>query len=663
MAEMLCVNLVMCHAIKIFLLVWTFACYTDILFLLQIVTHIMRFLSVSDRKEASQVCRIWYEASLDPILQKDIIIRFHALTANNMPQLPHRKTSHLIMDQFDTSNSAKSVMLNSCKNFGESLQSLSLKASNLTESTFVELLTHCKNLKSLDLSCCNSLFMSGKLLERNSDMQALRKTLKDVKKLNLSSVRYLSDATFNRIVTVCENLESLSLSSSQITFNGEVYLKTGSTKCASSSLLTYGNILEYVRIQAPKLKSLNLSRNSLSNESLQDLVRIKDLNLNELILVGCKDIYDEGIADLCQHQKSLRLLDLSGCIEVSDGCVGLISSNLGNLETLKINKCRRVTDSSIQLLKHMSSLQVLELSEIYQISSTGLIKGICGNVNVSVLLTHLNINCCSLVQDSFILSLCKVVPHLVHLDLGSCFPLTDVSIHAISRSLKCLRYLRLAWCKEITDLGLLGFEATETGNKEIHNHGDNGNCRCTRKYNSTTIFRKPTGIKNKTPSTTDIEALMQNVDNFNKLTNLSGLRHLDLSSCSKLTDLSLTQILKFKELQSLNLSMVHIKDATVFAIAANNPSLEFLAFAQCSAITDAAVEAIAKKIPRLSSLDVSSCDLLTEESIQHLQKHCKRLRCLDVSFCSNISAESVDNLENNVKTLHTVHKRLVGGTF
>ncbi|XP_060085765.1 F-box/LRR-repeat protein 2-like [Ylistrum balloti] len=627
----------------------------------EVVAHMMRFLSVSDRKEAALVNRIWYEASLDPILQDDVVLHFHALTASDRaPNITRRNLPHLIVDQFDNSLNSKVVLLKSCQQLSQSLQSLSLKSSNITESTFVELLSQCNNLVSLNLSCCNSLFMSGKLLEMNGDMQKLRSVLGSVLNLDLSAIRYLSDSTFNRIVTVCPNLSSLSLGSAQITFNSSSYMPRGKTMCANSTLLTFDNILEFLRLQSLKIKSLNLSRTALTDDALETLVSLESLDLEELVLVCCKDISDSGISAISKHQAKLKAIDLKGCLELTDAALNLICKNLLALENLKLGKCRRISDHACKQLKHLPCLEMVDLSENYLVTSPGLIEGLCGNINIP--LTHLNLNCCPSVTDSFILSMCKVVTNLVHLDLGSCFPVTDLSVVNISKHLKHLRYLRLAWCKEITDLGLLGYEGIDSKTKDLHEHNDHGKCRCTRKYNSTEIFRKPTGDKHSKSMNGEMEKLVSRHDEVCSLKNLSILRELDLSACSKITDTGLTQVIKFKELRSLNLSMVQITDLTVHSVTSNNPSLEHLSLAQCAALTDDAIECVAKRLPRLTSLDISNCDKLTNKSIQFLKEHTRRLRTLDVSFCKNISVSAVDDLETS-RNLKNVHKRLLGGSF
>ncbi|KAL3860392.1 hypothetical protein ACJMK2_010517 [Sinanodonta woodiana] len=625
----------------------------------------MRFLSVSDRKEAAVVCRSWYEASLDPILQRDIIIHFYATssTGEAITGLSRRKMPHLVLHHFDTSIYSNSVIHKSCEYLTKNLLSLSLKGSNITESTFVELLSCCEMLVSLDLSCCDSLFMSGKLLEKNSEIQKLRHVLIKVKEINLSSIRFLSDATFNRIMTICENVEKLSLGSVQITFNSKAYYPMGETRCASGSVLTFDNILDFIKIQAPNLVSLNLSRTSMTSSHLKSIASIKDLKLRELVLVGCKDVENGGIVELCQYQKSLQALDLSGCVHLKDGALKMIASELHHLQILKLNKCRLITDGSVKQLSQLSQLQVLDLCECYHLSTNGLTLGLCNDRKLSACLTHLNLSGCANITDKFVVQLCQYAVSLVHLDLASCFLISDRSVHAISSYLKHLRFLRLAWCKEITDLGLLGLLMNDISTDSDHNH-DNGICRCTRKYKSTEIFKKPTTDldKDSTLTVRQIQNLMQSGHVVNKLSNISGLQYLDLSNCSKLTDLGLTQAIQFQELRVLQLEMVHgVTDEGMIMIAKNNPSLEELNLSHCVTLTDVALEVIVTKLPRLQNLNVFSCDKLTDKSIKLIQTYCKKLKHLDVSFCSNITYDAVEKFESASKSIQSVQKRMISG--
>ena len=621
----------------------------------------MRFLSLSDRKEAALVCRGWYEASLDPILQQDIIIHFYAslaaLSSSSIPSLSRRRLPHLVLNNFDTSLDAKSVVVKSCEHLAANLKSLSLKGSNITERTFVEFLSQCKNLQSLDLSCCNSLFMSGQILEKNSDIQVLKGALEKVTEVNLSSIRFLSDAVFNRIMTVCENVEKLSLASVQITFYSKgVYYPREQTRCANGSVLTFNNIFDFFLTQQC-LTSLNFTRTQIEDEHIEAIVSIPELHLQELIFVRCRNISDKGIASICRYQTGLITLDLRECPDLTNGAVMAVGSFLKQLKNLYLHKCKMISDKSVAVLDNLNHLEVLDLSECFQITSTGLIKGLCAGNTTN--LTHLSLNCCSSVNDLFVLKACESLPFLVHLDLGSCFPVTDLSVHAISRSLKYLRYLRLAWCKNITDLGLLGLHAGE----EHINHGDHddsGMCKCNRKYQSTTVFRKPTAAPKSSSSSGNLKQLSTEVSAVN-LSNLAGLRYLDLTACKKLTDTGLMQTIKFPELRNLHLGLIPgLTDEGLIDIIKKCPSIEELNVSQNATLTDDVIETVVKKLHRLQTLNVFGCDKLTDRSVQLIQAHCDRLKNLDVSFCSGISLMAMENLETQMKTLVNVQKRMIG---
>ncbi|XP_041376599.1 F-box/LRR-repeat protein 2-like [Gigantopelta aegis] len=629
----------------------------------EVISHIFKFLNVSDRKEASLVCESWYQASLDPALQKDLVVHFFTsvLSEDVTRRLSRRRLSHLVLSHVGNSSQSKEILLRSCENLAGNLQNLSLKGCDITETFFVKLLSQCKDLRLLDLTSCNSLFMSGRILDNNTDIQILKKSLKNVRKLNLSSIRFLSDASFNRIVTVCENVEEISLASTQITFSNKTYYPKGTTVCANSAVLTFQNILTFIKANASQIKSLNLSRTGISDDYLSQLTMIDGLHLKTLILINCKDLTDVGITTLCTHQRYLEQLDFSYCTNVCDGSFVAISNNLPQLQSLKVSNCPQITDKATHMLKYCTQLEELDLSGCSHLGSKGLIEGLCKGRQCH--LTTLNLSCCSLLTDTLVLELCNNASHLTDLDLGSCFHLTDLSVHAISKNLRQLRTLRLAWCKEISDLGLLGFKSTESENGDTHaDHGDHDQCRCTRQYHSN-IFKKPSGIlKEKKLSVGDIEELQKSTEMTFQLNSITGLKTLDLMACSKLTDTGLRAAVRFTELQVLKLSMIHsLTDAGVIAIAEANPSLEEVHLAQCANITDASIKCLTKRCSRLHHLNISSCDQLTSQSIKYIKEYCQQLHHLDVSFCNGIEYDAVETLESGLKSLHSVHKRLIGG--
>ncbi|XP_025076513.1 F-box/LRR-repeat protein 20-like isoform X2 [Pomacea canaliculata] len=626
---------------------------------IEVVTHIMSFLGVPDRKEAALVCQAWYEASLDPALQQNIIVNFsYEKTGEILQSFQRRRLSHLVLSQFDNSSSSTNAILKSFEQISEDLKSLSLKDSNITEGTLLQMLLKCPHLESLDLSGCNSLFMAGTLLNNNEKAQQLEKAMKNVKELKLASLRYISDNSFHRLMAAFPNLSKLSLASSQITYNGSAYYSRTSAVYDNTAVFTFFKLEQYISDHVRQLKVLDLSRTSITNEHLGQLVRITDLQLEELFLVGCRDIGNEGVNRLCQHQTSLRVLDLTECVDVRDVGVANITTHLSKLETLRLNKCHMITNASIGLLKNLPHLQVLDLVECYELTSAGLVTGLCEVVKSS--LTHLNLSCCSKVDTDLVIKLAQHVPILQHLDLSSCFLLQDVGLHNISSSLHNLRTLRLAWCKSITNLGLLGLQAN--GLCPVHDPVDsqlNGECSCSGKSKFPVIFRKPTEALREKNEATVKRMIAELNDAFvpQSLSALTYLQNLDLSSCPQLTDLGLRGAIKFCELRVLKMNLLHgLTDEGLTDIAINNPGLEELQLQQCARISDTGIDIVTQRCQRLIYLDVSNCDRLTDTSLLHIQDNCRRLRHLDLSYCSSLTIQAVDQLEARMQTLTSLRR-------
>ncbi|KAL8605179.1 hypothetical protein ACOMHN_031120 [Nucella lapillus] len=630
----------------------------------EVVVHILTFLGVSDRKEAALVCRRWYEAYLHPQLQRNIIVNFsYDKTEEILHSVQHRRLTHLALAHFDNSTTTKNALLRTCELRSDDLRSLSLKDSNITEGTLVQLLSRCPQLTSLDLSGCNSLFMPGTLLSNQQHVAELGDAMKNVTELNLSSLRYLSDACFSRLVASLPMLRKLILASTQITFNGHAYYSSETTVFRNSAVFTFQCLQNYLQKNVSHVKALNLSRTSISNQHLAQLSRVEDLELEELVLVGCRDVGNEGIGQLCGHQPHLKHLDISGCLDLSDASLSSIATCLRSLETLRVNKCRQFSDSSVALVKNLVRLHTLDLSECYEVTSSGLQQGLCEGSGMSQV-THLNLSCCSKLDTPVVVTLVHSLPFLQHLDLGSCFLLQDVALHVISNSLHSLRSLRLAWCKAITDLGLLGLQAEGFCPKhDPITSVMEGECSCSHKSHTPIIFRKPTAeLREKRMAALRkmVAELEQTVIPEN-LSALSGLQSLDLSSCQQLTDLGLCGSVKFCELRVLKLNCLHgLSEAGLTEIATNNPGLEELQLQQCSRITDASIDAVTSRCHRLTYLDLSNCDRLTDTSLIHIGDNCRRLRHLDVSFCCGLSPQAADMLESRLKTLSILLRRSMG---
>ena len=619
----------------------------------------MRFLDLPDRKSAALVCRHWYYASLDVLHMSNVVMTFQSWSQLDaaLPLLAKRSRVNLAVESIDNSIATRDkVACLDAELFG-CVRSLSLAGCDITEGLFTSLLGSCTGLEKLDISRCNALFMTGQLLSKQADVELLTEALVCLRELKLASIRYISDESFNRLVSVCSSLGKLSLAGNQIVFHTKNYLWKGK----ESAILTFDNIMSFLNAHASKITVLDFSRTAINDEALSSLARIPDLCLRELRLCFCQEITDVGIAAVCKVQHSLELLDLTDCQSVTDSSLESICLECDDLRVLRLGKCRRITDLSVCKLKCQRHIRELDVSACYSLSSRGLALGLCTSSSPLQCLTSLNLACCSSVRDCFIAELSRCVTGLTELDISSC-SISNAGLRAVCARLTNLRRLRLAWCQDITDAGFLGMPDVD---RKPHSGGsggddDGGHCQCTRRHQSLHIFSPPKHSAEKL-STPKCEDDLDEAD-FRPITNLRRLQLLDLTSCKRITDLSVSRMMCFTELRSLHLSLCQrLTDTSLAAIAAGLPSLEELHLAHLVHITDSSVAEISERLHRLSTLNISSCDRLTDRSIKTLLHNTKTLRELDVSLCSGISGAAVDKLELGLERFVLVHRRHIDG--
>jgi len=509
----------------------------------------MRFLDLPDRKTAAQVCRTWYHASLDHVLVSDVVVTFRSWSEFHtaLPLLHRRSRINLVLESVDNSLATRDQVASLDREAFRRVRSLSLAGCDITEGLFVSLLASCTGLERLDISRCNALFMTGQLLSKSEDVELVSEALAHLRELKMASVRYLSDELFGRLVLACPGLERLSLAGNQMVFHTKDCLWKGK----ESAVLTFGNVANFLRAAASRITALDISRTTISDEALSSLAGIPGLCLHELRLSCCQDITDKGVAAVCEAQHSLRLLDLSDCQSVTDSSVESVCSKCDGLRVLRLAKCRRVTDLSACKLKGQRHLQQLDVSACYSLTSRGLCLGLCSAASPPTRLTSLNLAYCSSVCDGFMVELTGCVPGLVNLDLSSC-AVTDVGVRAVCARLANLRRLRLAWCRDVTDSGLLGVPDPDAG-RTPDRGGDGvaaGRCRCTRRHQSVNVFHPPKHGPSK-PAAPRSEHSVDEAD-FRPITNLRSLQLLDLTSCSRITDVGVSQVVVVPNVLTFN---------------------------------------------------------------------------------------------------------------
>ncbi|XP_029464615.1 leucine-rich repeat-containing protein 29 [Rhinatrema bivittatum] len=626
---------------------------------LEIIRYILSFLSHSDRKEASLVNRTWYFAAQDSQLQRKVIYSLPAASSSLLviQGLARRCASCISLNNLDSSSVSRDVINYISFYLGPHLESLSLHGSCLTDSSFIALIQNCPSLRSLDLNGCNSLFMSGTLLSKQENVLKVREALDNLQELNLSGLRYLSDLMFNRLISCTPRLEKLLLARCHITFEFDPY--RGSRNYNSSAVLSFRNILMFLKERASYIKTLDLSFTGITTEAVRSLVQIEQLSLSELALQNCKDLSSEAVSILCKWQPNLTNLNLSGCSELSDRAALAVSSHLRGLQYLHLAKIKRLTDVGLRGIRDLEELRSLDVSECSLVNGTELVKGY-SLPRFHPKLATLSLSCCSVLKDISVVSLARSLSASLRiLDLSSCVALTDISIQAISTHLSRLTVLRIAWCKELTDWGLLGITNPE---EELIPREEETGPTFSRNFGNMGFFTPPQYLDGKPRILTESDLEKSREKPSPSLKSLQCLQELDLTACSKLTDTSITQVIQFPDLKQLSLSLLgEISDCSLAALAMNCRCLEQLSLSHCTNLTDEGFLGAARFLLRLQHLNLAGCNQLTDQSLKIISTECKQLKSLDVSMCNNISMDSIKLIQSQLPMLTHIQTRFVGG--
>lgn len=433
--------------------------------LFQILTHIFEFLSYPDRIAASQVCTVWYEASLNQkFLTKEKVVfkkisSEDILRALSIFEKSSRPYLHFLLIDVELNSKVKDFLIKT----GPVLSSLSMDKCDIAAKTFVEILSNFDNLDCLEIIDCRELFMTGRLLDKSSDIKLLQKTLKNLKELNLGCNRYLSDALFNRLISIAPNLESFSLAGCQISFHLGLYNKfypsklTDDDECyASETVLTFWKILKYLESNAKRIRQIDLSKTLIDSKALNQISQVEHLNLRELYLVSCEQISNIGVISITELQTNLTALNLSYCSRITDQALIRICNSLVNLKKLGVRNCRAITDLGVARLHKLEKLEELDLSQCEKVSGVGIEQGLCSRLTNNRL-KKLYLEGLNTITSNTVILLAKCLPGLTHLNLSFCFnAVTDKSVQAIIEFQTSLRSLQLVACTALTDAGLTG---------------------------------------------------------------------------------------------------------------------------------------------------------------------------------------------------------------
>ncbi|KAL4194137.1 hypothetical protein AMTRI_Chr05g67190 [Amborella trichopoda] len=163
-------------------------------------------------------------------------------------------------------------------------------------------------------------------------------------------------------------------------------------------------------------------------------------------------ISDDGLCAMATGCRRLRKVYLRrrNCIG-KRGVTALIKSSF-NLTHLDLSCCGKITDEALEAIAASTSLQDLNLHGCFLITDTGLASLATGSSTRT--LKRLDLSECDQISD-FGVSLLRQLTNLEELSLSECGPkLTDTGGVAIG-ALSHLQYLNFSWLINISDISLL----------------------------------------------------------------------------------------------------------------------------------------------------------------------------------------------------------------
>ncbi|KAF7729417.1 hypothetical protein EC973_004396 [Apophysomyces ossiformis] len=280
----------------------------------------------------------------------------------------------------------------------------------------------------------------------------------------------------------------------------------------------------------------------------------------------------------------LKVANFRGCIQLTGHGLRTLASYCPNIQALYLKDCRRLSTPSIAyFLQNVRHLRVLDLSSLDSVRNSTLYV-----VAELTQLEKLNLGWCRNISGQAVRAIAQGCRGLRYLKLNGC-PQLDEATMAILGQLPCLSHLCLAYCTSLTDNGLLEFLQSSS----------------------------------------------------------SPLTHLNLSSCSRLTDASLRHLaLHCKHLSHLELAgCILLTDQGFCYLALRLRTLVNLDLEDLQQITGATVKALANNQPHLDRLCLSNCTQIGDDAIIHLILHgvCHQLQHLELDNCT-VTDEVLDSI-------------------
>ena len=158
--------------------------------------------------------------------------------------------------------------------------SLEIHTSYVTEAVLLNLLLPCQSLMSLHFHDCRDTFITGKLFCNDLVVSHIKLALPNLKELCFSdNGSYLSDALFDRFMTLVSTLNYLSFSGTAVSFHPGIHKKFYSENKvegnkSSELVLTFDCILGHIAKHCTSVKCLDFSSTPIDDKACISLSKV-----------------------------------------------------------------------------------------------------------------------------------------------------------------------------------------------------------------------------------------------------------------------------------------------------------------------------------------------------------------------------------------------------
>ncbi|XP_050384434.1 uncharacterized protein LOC126801028 [Argentina anserina] len=439
------------------------------------------------------------------------------------------------------------------------------------------------NLVSLNISNQTSLPVNG--------LRMFSSRMVNLKSLDCSKVRFLHDSDLTLIAESFPLLQELDISYPEF---GPATVTSGWKQPISDSGI-YS-----LTVNLKSLRRINLSGNHfITDVSLVHLAKHCVL-LTQVVIHGCDFITHNGVARLIRACGSLNSVLACG--------IGVSSLSLG----LGLLECARKSSEALCVIDFSDSVVSDEL--------------LCSVAEACFPMKKLVLSNCTGYTFAGLCFLVRHYPLLEYLDLEGADFLTDNEIFELSMSLGSITYINLSYCSRISGAALYTLAR---------------NCRV---LNGITMVGTNVGDEELE---TDIVPNL-GIKSLNFCKNISmgdrfianyvcfcpNLEMLDLSYCINITEDGIVDILKrCSRIRHLDISTCGLMEN--LSLDFEVPQLEVLC-AGGLRINDYGLAIIGNRCSRLHKLDLSGCLFVTANGVKEVVDGCKELRDINLSSCYKV---------------------------